>query len=303
MSYPVRLLVRAGFVKQLIIFPWLLIAALAVSGYGYVFRFWLADVIYYQDNSNQENIVKAINLNPYQIKYYTALSKLNLNFAKASIMESGQAADANNLENYFSNALFFAQKASELNSDSVNAWENLGMIWRDFSADNSGREKAIEYFKKALEYEPTNPVLYIQIGKLALLNNDFEASISAFKRAKELKTDYEEANFYLAKAYAQAGNYDQAIALFGELQETSSDPEIFYEKGRIFYNQGKVDEAILEFDKALTIAPNHSNSLYSLGVAYMSQGERSKALNYFEKVLELNPGNQDILDKIAELKY
>jgi len=48
--------------------------------------------------------------------------------------------------------------------------------------------------------------------------------------------------------------------------------------------------------------PNHSNALYSLGIAYQAKGEKEKAIRVFEKVLELNPGNQDIIQKLGELK-
>jgi hypothetical protein len=39
-----------------------------------------------------------------------------------------------------------------------------------------------------------------------------------------------------------------------------------------------------------------------LGIAYAAQNEIELAIAQFEKVLELNPGNQDVMQKINDLK-
>jgi len=37
-------------------------------------------------------------------------------------------------------------------------------------------------------------------------------------------------------------------------------------------------------------------------MAYQKKGQKDEAIKIFEKVLELNPGNQDVINKIDELK-
>ncbi|PIZ87470.1 MAG: hypothetical protein COX92_01100, partial [Candidatus Nealsonbacteria bacterium CG_4_10_14_0_2_um_filter_40_15] len=72
--------------------------------------------------------------------------------------------------------------------------------------------------------------------------------------------------------------------------------------GRLYFNNNQIDEAITQFERVISLMPNHSNAHYSLGVAYQKKGEKTKALQEFEKVQELNPGNADVQAKIESLK-
>jgi tetratricopeptide (TPR) repeat protein len=59
--------------------------------------------------------------------------------------------------------------------------------------------------------------------------------------------------------------------------------------GDKLYQEGDVDNAIAEFEKALLIDPLNVNVSNSLGVCYSSKGEHEKALGEFTKVMTLVP--------------
>jgi tetratricopeptide (TPR) repeat protein len=59
--------------------------------------------------------------------------------------------------------------------------------------------------------------------------------------------------------------------------------------GDKLYQEGDVDNAIAEFEKALLIDPLNINVSNSLGVCYSSKGEHEKALDEFIKVMTLVP--------------
>jgi tetratricopeptide (TPR) repeat protein len=59
--------------------------------------------------------------------------------------------------------------------------------------------------------------------------------------------------------------------------------------GDKLYQEGDVDNAIAEFEKALLIDPLNINVSNSLGVCYSSKGEHEKALDEFTKVMTLVP--------------
>ena len=79
-------------------------------------------------------------------------------------------------------------------------------------------------------------------------------------------------------------------------------PSALFQLGRLYFNNNQIEEAISQFKKAIAIFPEYSNAHYSLATAYTVKGERELAIKEFEKVLELNPGNEDVLQKIQELK-
>ncbi len=58
--------------------------------------------------------------------------------------------------------------------------------------------------------------------------------------------------------------------------------------------QGRLDEAVREFERALELNPSNVKALYNLGVARMNQGELRKALQVFGAALEAEPENADV---------
>jgi tetratricopeptide (TPR) repeat protein len=127
-------------------------------------------------------------------------------------------------------------------------------------------------------------------------------AITTLLKAKELKEDYYEAQFNLARAYARTNDFNKAINFLKDLIQEYKSPDVYFELGRLLYNQGDIDGAIIQFRQAITTSPNHSNSLYSLGLAYEAKGETEEALKYFLKALDLNPGNNEIIQKIEAIR-
>ena len=58
--------------------------------------------------------------------------------------------------------------------------------------------------------------------------------------------------------------------------------------------QGRLGEAVREFERALELNPSNVKALYNLGVARMNQGELRKALQAFGAALEAEPENADV---------
>ncbi|MCB1220475.1 MAG: protein kinase [Planctomycetales bacterium] len=62
----------------------------------------------------------------------------------------------------------------------------------------------------------------------------------------------------------------------------------FLAQGDTYLNDGKLDEAIEQFQQALEINPNFAIIHHQLGVAYVRKGLASYALSCFERAIELN---------------
>ena len=118
----------------------------------------------------------------------------------------------------------------------------------------------------------------------------------------ELKNNYHEADFGLARLYGQQGKTDEALEILDELSKIYKDERIYYEQGRLYYNQGEIDKALDRFLKVVEINPIHSNALYSIGLALELKGEEKLALEYFKRVLELNPDSLEVKKKVEEME-
>jgi tetratricopeptide (TPR) repeat protein len=126
----------------------------------------------------------------------------------------------------------------------------------------------------------------------------------------------DEARFDSGIAHALAGEFDQARTEIEAYRERAaySVParEVLsvvddVEAGRIevetaapmfrgiaFFNKDEQDEAIAEFDQALSGAPGYARAYYNRGIAlWQGRGQDDNAIVEFTKVLELEPDNDD----------
>lgn len=99
------------------------------------------------------------------------------------------ALDAVRLKNNYTDALFFLTQLD---------------IAEGKTADAIATTRAI------ISLEPNNPARYYQLGVLLSANNEIDAAITAFEQAIARDTNYANARYFLALAYAQNGNTDGA---------------------------------------------------------------------------------------------
>lgn len=286
---------------------WYLLLLLFLSG-SFIFlamslKYWRADFIYYKNGQKEETLEKAIELNPHRLNYHLSLAKFYLSEAKA---EFNRLPADRNIEQFKANigkSRLAAKEALVLFPRSVQAMETLAMIYRDIAPFSTGSEQwAIEYFKEAAVLDPSNPVLFTELGKAYLAAGDFNKAEISLSEALNLKKDYYEAEFNLAKVYSRVDKNEEALKILDKLAASSAvNPEIYYEQGRIYYNLGKNEEAIEKFLSAISLNYNYSNGLYGLGLAYERKGDKTKAKYYLERVLEINPGNSDVEERLKNL--
>jgi len=283
------------------------IAILAFYYFGA--NFYLADASYSQGlrllgAERLEKLEKAVSMNPYSSRYRVALSRSYLYEALRELQKPEAERDSKMIENRVANAIAQAREAVELQPNVVQNWENLGVIYREISGMAQGAiDWGIRSFEEAIKLEPTNAVLYTELGKLYLATGDNQKAKEYFQKALEKKSDYSDAIIQEALLSEREGVLEEAIAkLEGLLMQTPLNVEARFQLGRLYFNNDRIDEAIRQFQQVIMLVPNHSNAHYSLGVAYSAQGQTRKAIEEFERVLELNPGNQDVIQKLENLR-
>ncbi len=163
-------------------------------------------------------------------------------------------------------------------------------------------EKAIEYYKKAMELDSKNSDIPYYIASLFADSNNFEqakvyANISLSKnpantQAKEI-LDYVNAKDIekdLAKAVElyDAQKYNEAIALFDKvLKIEPSNATVYYYRAMSFDALNNYQKAIADYKSTLKYAPDMVIAYYSLGVDYDSIENYSAAKENYKKYVEL----------------
>ncbi len=104
-----------------------------------------------------------------------------------------------------------------------------------------------------------------------------------------------------ATAYSNLGNIlysrgqvDEAIVQFKKALETDPDYALaHYDYGLALIKKGQLDDAIAEFKSALEIRPAYAAAENDLGMAFSQKGQLDDAMAHFQKALEINPNLAD----------
>ena len=98
---------------------------------------------------------------------------------------------------------------------------------------------------------------------------------------------------------------DRAIEHMEELVRANpNDPELRAAVAEIYLTNGMHQEAITQYQEALTAVTDHKGAIFGLGSAYMALGRNNEAIPYLTRVVEMSKDNEMArLDQRLETAY
>lgn len=171
---------------------------------------------------------------------------------------------------------------------SVKAYTAIGTSYLREGRDDD----ALNMFKKAVELRPDYDKGYYNLGVVCQRKGYVDAAILYFKKAVEITPRYAKAHFNLGLSYAKKGKYDEAIAEYEEaLKSMSSNAALYNNLGNAYSAKGMYERALTEYGKAVSIDPNYAEAYYNMGNAIVKMGMYAQSLHYYEKAITLDPIN------------
>jgi tetratricopeptide (TPR) repeat protein len=96
----------------------------------------------------------------------------------------------------------------------------------------------------------------------------------------------------VAATSRQLSYWQNSETLFGRAAQVTRNNYIaFSNHGQALFKQGGVEEAMAEYEKAISLEPNLDAARLGMGEALMQQGKLDDAIAQFAKVVEVNPEN------------
>lgn len=166
------------------------------------------------------------------------------------------------------------------------------------------RDGAINYFKRAIEVDPTLDQAYAAMGQVLLVKKSYKEAVQAVdpvlarnpKNLEALTIRYEALKASGDKAGATAAQEAMKAA------QASMNPDDLFKQGVALYNANNMVDAVEAFSMALTVNPKHAKSHYMLGLAYAGT-DAAKAKEHLTKFLELAPNDPDAAQAKEMLTY
>ena len=142
----------------------------------------------------------------------------------------------------------------------------------------------------AAELDPQNPEIANNQGLLARLTNELQVAETAFRRALELKPDFQSARLSLARTLSGLGRVDEAMVELDILIAQPGDNIA----ARVVYANAALDMKLFDLaathiEASLKLSPQHSGARHAQGVWALSTGQREQAEGIFTALLAENP--------------
>ena len=159
--------------------------------------------------------------------------------------------------------------------------------------------------KEAVQLDPDNAVFHNALGVVLLdLRRPAEAQ-EEFQRAVNADSNYAEARHNLGLAMAEQGRFDEAIVQYRKALSLPiyPTPEIaYYNLGRTYSQLKKPKEAEEALRAAIQLSPKLVAAYYELGVVLTGQGRRDEARAAFRAARDLDPSSPFVPAAVQALK-
>lgn len=151
--------------------------------------------------------------------------------------------------------------------------------------------RSLDLCNRVIETYPNNIDVYLLKAEILNLQNKTTEAITTLEKAYTYAPGDVDLVHTLAFQYAEAKN-QKVLPLSDSLINADTEkthPEPYYFKGVYFSNTGKYDEAISQFDKAITTKHNFINAYINKGIVYFDQKKFNEAMDVFKLASTVSP--------------
>ncbi len=148
--------------------------------------------------------------------------------------------------------------------------------------------------REAIQLDPENAVYHNTLGVVLLdIKKPVEAQ-AEFQAALDIDKNNPEAQHNLGLAYAEQGRFEEAITAYKKALAfpTYATPEVaYYNLGNAYIRIGKPQEAEESFRAAVQMEPTLVSAHYGLGLALWRAGKRDEAKASFRTARDIDPAS------------
>lgn len=175
-------------------------------------------------------------------------------------------------------AIVAFEAALKANPYDFESFASLGQVYyseaeKTFSKDAA--LKSIEYFNKALKYNPNCYIYHFYIGLNQLQLGDYDKAIVSFDSAIKLKTNDYNSMYYKLIAQQLKGDYNAVVDGATKLlyRHVSNYNSVLYLRALAYFKSGNSDAAVADLEKI----HNNMNDIYNTDVKSLSSKEMTLA--------------------------
>jgi choline-sulfatase len=155
---------------------------------------------------------------------------------------------------------------------------NLMTQARETARHDKESDAGLHALERVVAEDPKVIDAWFMLGNEYYRRRQYARAIDQFKRALELKPDYDLVVINMANAYRAMGRDREAMVGYRRFMELDpNNAQIRYEAAQILIDDGKLDEAARELTQALALEPKLAAARNALGVLALRRGDLAAA--------------------------
>jgi len=148
------------------------------------------------------------------------------------------------------------------------------------------------------------PDVYLERGKVALWNNNFQTALNDLNKAVELDSTNFETFYYRGLVLLYMNRYVLAIEDFSKsIKLNSKFADAYNNRGLAYSFIEDTENAYYDFTKAIELDPKFTEAYINRGSIYTSIDEKDSAMIDFNRASKLSPNNPELLYQRGRLYY
>ena len=223
---------------------------------------------------------------------------------------------ARGAEGKTSEAISILRKARTVDPDYLPARVRLA----ELLLATHNQEEAKTIYEQVLKQHPDCSQAHYGMGRILSSKGQWQAAIQSYRRALTLSQGFGAAYYALATAYRQLGmpdEFQENIRLFQQYRGASpqlDDPllnavaalrshaEYYFKEGLRLQQEGRVEPAIVEYQRALKEDPEYARAHANLCLAQLLMKRLDQAERHCQSALALDPNLHEIRHNLGLLR-
>ncbi|HSW55748.1 MAG TPA: tetratricopeptide repeat protein [Ignavibacteriaceae bacterium] len=162
-------------------------------------------------------------------------------------------------------------------------------------SDIFSQSAAVEFYNKGVQYAVQGEFVkakeeFDKVLKIDSLYSQAELGLKTINDISKKKI-MQETGIHIFKGvyYDEQGKFEQAISEYIKAIEMNPNYEVAYNnRGMSYYNQGEYERAISDYTKAIGLNPKYADAYNNRGIVYYEQGQNNLAISDYSMAIELN---------------
>jgi len=160
------------------------------------------------------------------------------------------------------------------------------------------------YLEKVSKLLPKSAPARARLGIAKISSGEIDEGIADLEEAVRLDSNFKEADIAIVLTYLRTRKFDEAMERAVSIQNKHpGSPHGFTLAGIVHSAQGRIEQAVDGYKKALSIAPGDVSANSNMAAIQLNKGDAVSARQYLLNALNENKGNLSLYIRLAQLEF